>query len=188
LDRPTEGDLFFYDQSFANMKSMNRFRAENVGFVFQAFLLLPTMTALQNVQVPMFESSLTARQRERKARQLLVGVGLEHRLGHFPNELSVGEKQRVAIARSLANDPPLLLADEPTGNLDSHSAEQILDLFDELHQTRELTIILVSHSDALIERATRLVRLRDGQIESDEKLKPIVPLRNAEAEQAAGPG
>lgn len=172
IDRPTDGEVFFRGQPISELKSLSGFRAKELGFVFQTFHLLPTLNASRNVQIPMFTSSLTPREREAKASELLATVGLQHRMSHLPKELSLGEKQRVAIARSLANDASLLLVDEPTGNLDSNSADQILDLFDTLHRTRSLTIVLVSHSDACAQRATRLVRLRDGRIESDHRLKP----------------
>lgn len=172
IDRPTRGEVFFRGQPISGMKPLSGFRARELGFVFQTFHLLPTLSASRNVQIPMFTSSLTSRQREAKANELLAVVGLQHRMHHLPREMSLGERQRVAIARSLANDASLLLVDEPTGNLDSKSAEQILDLFDSLHRARSLTIVLVSHSDACAQRATRLLRLRDGKIESDRRLGP----------------
>jgi putative ABC transport system ATP-binding protein len=173
IDRPTHGEVFFRGRPISGMNSLSGFRAKELGFVFQTFHLLPTLNASRNVQIPMFSSSLTARQREAKASELLASVGLQHRMHHLPKELSLGERQRVAIARSLANDASVLLVDEPTGNLDSNSAEQILDLFDSLHRSRSLTIVLVSHSDACARRATRLIRLRDGKIESDHRLGPV---------------
>jgi putative ABC transport system ATP-binding protein len=119
LDRPSAGDIWFEGQSLATMPDRDAFRAHKVGFVFQAFLLLPTLTAAENVQVPMFEGPLAAGERAKKARELLEEVGLGHRLDHLPTKLSAGERQRVAVARALANDPVALLADEPTGNLDT---------------------------------------------------------------------
>jgi putative ABC transport system ATP-binding protein len=132
--------------------------------VFQSFHLLPTLTAVENVQLPMFESSLPRAERAGKARRLLELVALGHRTDHLPAKLSVGERQRVAIARSLANDPQLLLADEPTGNLDSHNAEEILQLFERLHRSEGMTVVVVTHSEEVGGRAERLVRLRDGRI------------------------
>ena len=133
LDRPTSGEIFFGDQAFSALRSLDRFRAQELGFVFQSFYLLPTLTAAENVQIPMFEGRLRPAERAKKAAELLEIVGMSHRAGHLPTQLSVGERQRVAIARALANDPKVLLADEPTGNLDSKNAQQVLDLFGRLH-------------------------------------------------------
>jgi putative ABC transport system ATP-binding protein len=126
--------------------------------------LLPTLTALENVQIPMFETSLGPRERAKKAAELLALVGMTEREEHLPAKLSVGERQRVAIARSLANDPKLLLADEPTGNLDSASGKIVLDLFDQLHRERGLTLVVITHDSTVAARAQRTLFLRDGQI------------------------
>jgi putative ABC transport system ATP-binding protein len=136
--------------------------------VFQSFFLLPTLTARENVQVPMFEGPpLSPRERGEKAERLLELVGMSHRLNHRPAKLSVGERQRVALARALANDPMLLLADEPTGNLDSQNATDVLDLLTALQRDRQLTMVIVTHSPEVAERADRLVRFRDGRIVED---------------------
>jgi putative ABC transport system ATP-binding protein len=164
LDAPTGGEVLFEGQSLARHADLDRFRSEKLGFVFQSFNLLPTLTASENVQIPMFEGRLSAGQRARKALQLLESVGLTHRSGHLPNQLSVGERQRVAIARSLANDPQLLLADEPTGNLDSHSGDEVLALFDRLHRERGMTLVMITHSREVADRAERIVWIRDGRI------------------------
>ena len=164
LDRPTSGAVFFEGRSLSDIPDLDRFRARNIGFVFQSFFLLPTLTALENVQVPMFEGPLSARQRSAKASELLKLVGMSHRLHHRPPQLSVGERQRIAIARALANDPPLLLADEPTGNLDSRTAAEVLDLFAHLHRDKGMTLVLVTHGQEVAERAERIVRMRDGRI------------------------
>src|SRR5262245_707746 len=168
LDTPTSGDIFFKGRPFSKTAALDRLRATRMGFIFQAFYLLPTLTAVENVQVPMFEGPLPARERARKAAALLADVGMAHRSGHLPPQLSGGERQRVAIARALANDPVLLLADEPTGNLDSHTASDVLDLFDMLHRDRGMTIVLVTHGQEVAERAARVVRMRDGRIVTEE--------------------
>jgi putative ABC transport system ATP-binding protein len=164
LDQPTDGNIQFENQSLATMGDPDGFRSSKIGFVFQSFYLLPTLTAQENVQVPMFEGPLPARRRRAKAQELLELVGVAHRATHLPRQLSVGERQRVAVARSLANDPLLLLADEPTGNLDSQTAEQILDLFDQLHAERQMAIVMITHDAKAAKRAERTVLLRDGRI------------------------
>ena len=137
-----------------------------IGFVFQCFHLMPTLTALENVQIPMFEGRLHRKQRVERARELLATVGLSHRMEHLPAKLSVGERQRVAIARALANEPQVLLADEPTGNLDSVSASGVLDLFDSLHQERGLTLIVITHGAEVAARAERTIGILDGRIQT----------------------
>src|SRR5688572_32476717 len=168
LDRPDSGEVYFQGQPLSRMPSLDEFRARQVGFVFQSFLLLPTLTACENVQVPMFETPLAARARAAKAHELLAAVGMTHRSTHLPHRLSVGERQRVAIARALANDPPLLLADEPTGNLDSQSGAAVLELFDQLHRQRGVTLVVITHSHEVAARAERVVHLRDGRIVSKQ--------------------
>jgi putative ABC transport system ATP-binding protein len=167
LDTPDAGEIDFEDQPLSTMRDPDRFRACKLGFVFQSFLLIPTLKAVENVQVPMFGGPLSASERARKARELLGEVGMSHRAGHLPTKLSVGERQRVAIARALANDPPLLYADEPTGSLDSRSSEEILSLFDRLHRDRHLTLIIVTHSDSLARRASRVLHMLDGRLQGD---------------------
>ena len=174
LDRPTSGEVYFDSQPLSTTPHLDRLRAEKIGFVFQSFYLLPMLTALENVQIPLFESQLSARQRQARAAQMLDDVAMSHRSGHLPNQLSGGERQRVAIARALANNPVLLLADEPTGNLDSRTGHDILDLFDRLHEERKLTLIVISHSDEVAERAQRVLRVRDGRIEADERRESAV--------------
>jgi putative ABC transport system ATP-binding protein len=164
LDRPTGGELYFEGQALSAVRNLDQFRSQKLGFVFQSFYLLPTLTAAENVQLPMFEGPLSAAQRARKAGELLAAVHMDHRADHLPIRLSVGERQRVAIARALANDPMLLLADEPTGNLDSRTADEVLDLFDVLHRDRGMTIVLVTHGDEVAKRAGRIIRMRDGRI------------------------
>jgi putative ABC transport system ATP-binding protein len=178
LDAPTSGEVYVEGQPMSTIRDLDRLRAMKIGFVFQSFYLLPVLTALENVQVPMFESPLPAQAREEKAVKLLELVGLPHRAHHLPEQLSVGERQRVAIARALANDPILLLADEPTGNLDTVSADGIFELFARLHRQRGMTVILITHDPELGQRAERLVRMQDGQIKSDHP----VPQPGAPAE------
>jgi len=164
LDEPTSGDVKFAGKSLRGRTDLDEFRATTLGFVFQSFYLLPTLTALENVQIPMFETPLGTRERAKKAAELLAIVGMTHRERHLPAKLSVGERQRVAIARALANDPKLLLADEPTGNLDSASGKIVLDLFDRLHRERGLTLVVITHDSTVAARAQRTLHLCDGQI------------------------
>jgi putative ABC transport system ATP-binding protein len=164
LDRPSSGQILFEGQELTTWKGLDAFRAQKIGFVFQAFHLLPTLTALENVQVPMFETERPRSERTRYATELLGIVGLAHRLHHLPTKLSIGERQRVAVARALANDPVVLLADEPTGNLDSHTQQEILKLFDRLHRERGMTLIVITHSDEVARHAQRTVVIRDGKI------------------------
>lgn len=163
LDRPTEGEVFFRGEPLRRL-DLDAFRARQIGFIFQSFYLLPTLTALENVQVPMFEAPWPRAERAARAARLLEEVGLGHRRDHRPMQLSVGERQRVAIARSLANEPALLLADEPTGNLDSRNQAEVLQLLGDLRRRLGLTLVLVTHSAEVAAAADREVRLRDGQI------------------------
>jgi putative ABC transport system ATP-binding protein len=167
LDRPTAGEILFDGISLSQANHVNHVRIHRLGYIFQAFYLLPTLTALENVQIPMFEGPLSASARKAKARGLLESVGIGQRLHHLPGQLSGGERQRVAIARALANDPVLLLADEPTGNLDTATGTDILNLFDRLHAERQMALILVTHSPEVGSRARRLIRMRDGKIIED---------------------
>ena len=167
LDQPTSGEVYFDGQPLSKARNLDRIRVQKFGFVFQSFHLLPILTAVENVQVPMFEGSLNASQRVRKAHELLDLVGMSHRANHMPQKLSVGERQRVAIARSLANDPIALLADEPTGNLDSVSAEGVFELFAYLHREQGMTIVLITHDEEFGRRAHRTIRMQDGHVKSD---------------------
>lgn len=167
LDHPDSGDVYFHGEPLSKCRDLDRFRAREIGFVFQSFYLLPTLTARENVQVPMFEGPPRARRdRAKKADELLELVGMSKRVTHRPAKLSVGERQRVALARALANDPRLLLADEPTGNLDSDNAAHVLDLLGTLQKSRGLALVVVTHSAEVAERADRVVRMRDGHVES----------------------
>lgn len=167
LDTPTAGELRYAGAALAQVSDPASYRAREVGFIFQSFHLLPTFTIEENVQIPMF--GLPWKRAERKARavELLEAVGLSHRLGHLPVKLSGGERQRAAIARSLANRPAILLADEPTGNLDSKNAAHIMELLKRLQQEHDATLVLVTHDHEVAGHASRLIRMKDGRILSD---------------------
>ena len=168
LDRPSSGTLLYRGKSLSDLPNPAAYRACEIGFIFQAFHLLPTFTASENVQIPMFETGRSLTERRARALELLKLVGLEHRLDHFPSKLSGGERQRVAIARSLANEPALLLADEPTGNLDSTNAHLVLDLIVRLQQEQGRTMVMVTHDPSIAERAGRTLYMMDGRIVSDQ--------------------
>jgi len=163
LDRPTEGEIYFRGTPLSRI-DRDQYRAREIGFVFQSFHVLGTLSAVENVQVPMFETTLGRRQRVERAEALIEQVGLAHRRNHRPMQLSVGERQRVAIARALANEPSLLLADEPTGNLDSRSQNEVLQLLDDLRQRQGLTLIIITHSPEVAAAAQRVIRMRDGRV------------------------
>ena len=167
LDKPSTGSLLYRGQSLLEMNDPSAYRAREIGFIFQSFHLLPTFTALENIQIPMLESALPASERRERASMLLKSVGLEHRAQHCPSKLSGGERQRVAIARSLANGPSVLLADEPTGNLDSENARIILDLLVRLHEEQKMTLVLVTHDMIIARKAGRNLRMLDGRIVFD---------------------
>src|SRR3954469_16568976 len=167
LDYPTSGTLLYRGKSLPDHPNPAAYRAREIGFIFQAFHLLPTFTAVENVQIPMFEIDRSVSERRERAVELLKLVGLEHRLDHFPSKLSGGERQRVAIARSLANGPSMLLADEPTGNLDSENAHSVLDLIIRLQQEQGRTMVLVTHDPSIAERAGRILQMKDGRVVSD---------------------
>jgi ABC-type lipoprotein export system ATPase subunit len=164
LDTRFEGAVTIDSVELRHLPDPERFRSRTIGFVFQSFHLLPALTALENVQMPMFERKWRASERKTRAAALLESVGLEHRMDHRPAKLSGGERQRVAIARSLANEPKLLLADEPTGNLDSSNALKILEVLGAIHQQRNMTMIVVTHDCDVAAATSRTLRLRDGQL------------------------
>ena len=180
LDAPSDGSIFIDGINITAMTEdqLARLRGEKIGFVFQFFHLIPSLSALENVRVPL-EIAGSANSLV-EAKQLLDEVGLEERGHHYPSQLSGGEQQRIAIARALANKPQILLADEPTGNLDSKTELEILNLFDDLHKEGK-TIILVTHSGEVAERAQRVVRMKDGLIESDTILPESPSRRKAQA-------
>jgi putative ABC transport system ATP-binding protein len=167
LDHPSAGTLKYRGTSLADCADLASYRAHEIGFIFQAFHLLPTFTALENVQIPMFGTRRSVSERRHRAIELLNAVGLQARLHHRPAKLSGGERQRVAIARSLANGASVLLADEPTGNLDSENAALVLDLIVGLRREQNLTLILVTHNPDIVRQAARIVEMKDGHIVSD---------------------
>jgi putative ABC transport system ATP-binding protein len=167
LDHPSSGSLHYRGQPLTEHSDLAAYRAHEIGFVFQAFHLLPTFTALENVQIPMLETKYSASERKQHALELLRLVGLEKRVHHFPSKLSGGERQRVAIARSLANGASVLLADEPTGNLDSENAGLIMDLIVRLHREQDNTLILVTHDMGIASQAGRIIQMKDGRIAHD---------------------
>lgn len=163
LDTPSAGELYFRNLAYSGMRDRSLFRRNNIGFVFQAFQLLPTLSALDNVLVPSIGVQGTSHRAHAQA--LLDRLGMSHRLNHLPGKLSGGERQRIAIARALINNPALILADEPTGSLDSANAGEVLDLIGQLQQERNLTVIMVTHDANVSARADRIIRMRDGRTE-----------------------
>jgi len=173
LDRPTSGSYRLDGDEMSELGETQRarIRGARIGFVFQAYNLIPRSTAYKNVELPLVYAGVHARERRDLVLQALADVGLSERAGHLPNQLSGGEQQRVAIARALVVGPSVVLADEPTGNLDSRSAEEVLAIFDDV-SSRGATIVMVTHSDAVAQRASRIVRLADGQVVADAPLAP----------------
>jgi ABC-type lipoprotein export system ATPase subunit len=165
LDSPTTGEVLFQNSSLGSASDTDNYRLRNVGFIFQAFHLLPTLSAIENVQVPMLAAKSADHHAER-AEALLRQVGMESRLDHRPSELSAGERQRVAIARALANSPGILLADEPTGNLDTENSARIMKILTGIQQDRGMTLIVVTHEPDIAASAPRHIRIRDGRIEA----------------------
>jgi putative ABC transport system ATP-binding protein len=172
LDIPTSGSYQLFDQEVAqyNERQQARLRNRELGFVFQSFNLLPKLTALQNVELPLIYSGMAVKDRHKLAKEALIRIGLEKRVHHKPKELSGGQQQRVAIARALVNNPKLILADEPTGNLDSHSSVEIMGVFQQLNN-QGITVVLVTHENDIAAFTKRIIRFLDGQIVSDEKIE-----------------
>ena len=164
LDRPTAGEyhLAGVDALALGDDKLATFRGQKIGFIFQNFNLVGRISALKNVEMPMIYAGLSARERTQRAENLLTMVGMEDRMNHLPNELSGGQKQRVAVARALANEPDILLADEPTGALDSQTGRMVMDLFHELHRTHGKTILFITHNPELAEECSRTVTMVDG--------------------------
>jgi len=165
LDRSTRGKVLIDGQDVSKLsdEQLARIRREKIGFIFQQFYLIPVLTAIENVKIPMNLNNLKQINKEAKARELLKLVGLEHRMNNFPNQLSGGEMQRVAIARALANDPKIILADEPTGNLDTKRGEEIINLLEKLNKQGR-TIIIVTHDLSIAKRAKRKIMIKDGEL------------------------
>jgi ABC-type lipoprotein export system ATPase subunit len=164
LDLATSGNVLFKGKKLGTDVDLDTYRSRHVGFIFQAFHLLPSLRAIENVQVPWLGNGARGGVRVDKAEALLREMGMGHRLYQYPQQLSAGERQRVAIARSLANDPDVLLADEPTGNLDSVNSAKIMEILIGLQATRGMTLIIVTHEDSIAESAPRHIRMRDGRI------------------------
>lgn len=167
LDLPSSGELRFKGKNLADLADLADYRAREIGFIFQSFHLLPTFSIRENVQIPTFGIPGSSADRKARAVELLEAVGLSHRLDHLPSKLSGGERQRAAIARSMVNNPEVLLADEPTGNLDSKSAAQIMELLARLQEEHKTTLILVTHDMKVAAHASREIRMLDGKIDSD---------------------
>lgn len=172
LDRPTQGHYFLDGQEVSKLSQneLAHVRNKKIGFVFQNFNLLPRLTALQNVELPLIYADLPPQKRKERAEEVLRSVNLAERAHHYPNQLSGGQQQRVAIARALVNDPPLILADEPTGNLDTHSSEEIMQILQKLNQQGK-TIILITHERDIAEHCRRVLHFRDGQIVDNETVE-----------------
>ena len=164
LDRPTGGQVFVGGEDLAAVRNLDTFRARTVGFIFQLHNLIPTLTARENIEVPMMGQPVGRRKRRRRAEELLALVGLADRMDHLPNQLSGGQRQRVAIARALANQPALVLADEPTGDLDSQSGAEVIGLMHRLNHELGTTVIVVTHDPAVARQTDRILVMRDGQI------------------------
>ncbi|MEM1329068.1 MAG: ABC transporter ATP-binding protein [Planctomycetota bacterium] len=186
LDRPSDGSYLLAGSRADELddEALSAFRGRTIGFVFQAFNLIPQLTIEENVEVPLFYQRAGRAERRARAIEKLKLVGLEDRLGHRPRELSGGQQQRVAIARALVTDPKVLMADEPTGNLDSATGEAVLKMFEDLHD-EGMTIVMVTHDDDISARCERIVRLRDGLLESDRRLRDRRAERSGLRGQAA---
>jgi putative ABC transport system ATP-binding protein len=169
LEVSTGGQLCFFGREVANLSDsdLTAIRAHEIGFVFQQFNLIPTLSATENVAIAMVPNKVSHEKRTERARELLQRVGLGHRFDHLPSRMSGGEQQRVAIARALANSPKVVIADEPTGNLDSETAKEVIALISELHREQNVTVIVATHDEEIAQNAERRVRLRDGAVTED---------------------
>ena len=174
LDRPTSGQVIVNGEDLATIRDVDHFRAQTVGFVFQLHNLLPALTARENVEVPMRGQGLSERDVRRRSEHLLELVGLPGRMNHVPGQLSGGERQRVAVARALANAPAIILADEPTGSLDTQSGSEIVDLMESINQEQGTTILVVSHDPRVARRTRRILTMRDGKIVDDHLVESLI--------------
>lgn len=177
LDVPTKGKVFLGGKDISRLSEneLAYLRGKTIGFVFQEFNILPNLTALENVTLPMIFQGVPPEEREKRAKELLFSVGLKERISHQPAELSAGERQRVAIARAFANDPELVIADEPTGNLDSTTGKKIMEILTDFHQKRGKTIVVVTHDPNIADYSEKIINIRDGQIVVDhQKAKEVL--------------
>jgi putative ABC transport system ATP-binding protein len=166
LDSPTEGEVFLGEEPLSNLSAdqMADIRKSKLGFVFQSYNLIPVLTAFENVEYPLILNKIPPDERRKRVKAILSEVGLEEKMNHFPNQLSGGQQQRVSIARALVNQPMLVLADEPTANLDSHTGQEIIALMQKLNREKGLTFIFATHDQRIMDHASRLVRIQDGKI------------------------
>ena len=170
LEKADEGSILIGDEELTSMTEdqLALFRRHNIGFVFQAFNLIPTLNTLENIALPLYPERMNRKDMLERARKVAYDVGLSERLNHYPNELSGGEQQRMAVARSLINEPKVIFADEPTGNLDSKTGEKIIELLHNLNKEKGQTFVLVTHDDKIAKESSRIIRLIDGRIEHDK--------------------
>lgn len=183
LDVPTSGDYFLSGQNVAKLSDneLSDIRNREIGFIFQGFNLIPNLTAVENVELPLIYRGVSRSVRQELSREALKKVGLEHRMDHKPSEMSGGQQQRVAIARAIAQAPPVILADEPTGNLDSNSTKEIMDILKGLHNEGR-TVILITHDNDIAAQAKRVIKIKDGKVESDSgQIVPVEELQTAGA-------
>ena len=174
LDKPSDGQIFVNGEDLAKIKDIDRFRGQTVGFVFQLHNLLPALTARENVEIPMYGQGLGEREMKDRSDHLLQVVGLADRMHHLPSQLSGGQRQRVAVARALANNPAIILADEPTGSLDSQSGTEIMDLLEAINCDQATTILVVSHDPKVARRTRRIITMQDGRIADDHLVESAV--------------
>ncbi len=174
LDQPTSGEVYVRGQNLATIKHVDQFRAKTVGFIFQLHNLLPALTARENVEIPMHGQPFSEKERKERALYLLELVGLADRVNHLPSQLSGGERQRVAVARSLANNPAIILADEPTGSLDTHSGDEVMALLEKINREHQHSIIVVTHDPKIARRAARILSMLDGNIVDDHRVRSTV--------------
>lgn len=183
LDVPTSGEYWLHGQDVSALSddALSDIRNREIGFIFQGFNLIPNLTALENVELPLIYRGVSKSVREELSVEALKKVGLEHRMDHKPSEMSGGQQQRVAIARAIAQAPPVILADEPTGNLDSNSTKEIMDILKGLHKEGR-TVILITHDNEIAAQAKRVIKIKDGKVESDSgKIVPVEELRTTGA-------